>query len=148
MLLTGAGCEKDNEYEEIPLEYTKCPCEQETSLIKKVEIKDVLLFDATKTSFSEMRQLSLNGKEAEFVYYSPETDSTIYYNFKNVDVAYFNSIGYLCNFPSSAKTWKIPFEGIYISFTADEFEACYGFPSIGFNAYVEYVLTSLKRKIK
>jgi len=147
LFIMEVGCEKSNEYEEILLEYTSCSCEQAT-FIKEVEINDVLLFDATKTSFSEMRQLSLNNKEAEFISYSPETDSTIYYNFKNVDVAYFNSIGYICNFPTSAKEWTIPLNGIYISFSADEFEACYGFPSIGFNAYIEYILTSLKRKVK
>jgi hypothetical protein len=142
------GCEKSNEYEEILLEHTSCSCEQAT-FIKEVEIKDVLLFDATKTSFSEMRHVSLNGKEAEFISYSPETDSTIYYNFKNVDAAYFNSIGYICNFPSSAKTWKIPSDGIYISFSADVFEACYGYPSVGFTqTYTDNILTSLKRKVK
>jgi hypothetical protein len=147
--LMGAGCEKEDSYEEISLEYSKCPCDHETNFIKEVEIEDVLLFDASKTSFSEMKNLSSDGERSLFVSYSLETDSAVFYSFREISNVPYTSIGNICNFPNEAKEWEIPFNGIHISFSAKVFEACNGLPSIGFTqTYTDNILTSLKKHSK
>ncbi len=151
LALTGAGCEDndDNQYEKIPLTNFECPCDHETDFIKEVTMQDVLLFDAAKTSYPNMKELSFDGTEAIFVSHSYESDSTIFYSFRgtSTDMGYLD-IGYICNFPEVAKKWTIPSQGIYISFTAKVFHACHGHPSVGFTTYTDNILTSLKRKIQ
>lgn len=148
LLIMGAGCEKDDEYEVITLEYVKCPCNSEKSITKEITKENILLFDASKTSISEMQELTLNGQKAEYICYYPEIDSALYCDFNNINIAYNNSIGYFCNFPEISKEWAIPYEGIYVSFSADVYEACNGYPTVAFDTYSENVLTSLKRRIK
>ena len=142
--LIGAGCEKEDSYEEISLEYSKCPCDHETNFIKEVEIENVLLFDASKISFSEMKNLSFDGERSLFVSYSSETDSAVFYSFTGAIVG----ISYFCNFPSIDKKWEISPNGIYISFSADEFELCNPKISIGTYTYSNLILTSLKKHLK
>ena len=140
-------CERKHLYEEIPVGISKCPCDHEQSFIKTITINDILLFDINKLSFSEMIDKVLIGEKAEFICYFPEADSALYYYFLDVNISYSNSIGYLCNFPESAKEWIIPEEGICLSFSANEYEACNGHPGIGLNTYTENVLTILKKRI-
>jgi hypothetical protein len=148
-VLLGAGCEKDDSYEEISLENTKCPCEHETNFIKEVEIKDVLLFDESKTAFSEMKNLSSDDERSLFISYSSETDSTIFYSFMEISNETYTSIGNICNFPNEAKEWEIPSNGIHISFSAKVFEACKGGISVGFTqTYTDNILTTLKKHTK
>jgi hypothetical protein len=149
-VLLGAGCEDDEDnYESITLEYIKCPCEHETNFLKEVEIDDILLFDASKTSLSEMVGLSSDGERSLFISYSPETDSTVFYSFAKISNISYSDIGYICNFPNEAKHWEIPSNGITISFSAKVFEACNGSPSTGFTqTYTDNILTSLKKYTK
>lgn len=141
------GCEKD--YEIIDLKNAKCPCEHETNFIKKTSNENVLLFDANKTTLSEMHEFSYKNNSAVFISYTPESDSTYLYYFKDISNENYLGISYICNFPEIAKSWTIPSNGIYISFTADAFEACYSYPSAGFTQlYSDIILTSLKRKVK
>lgn len=138
------GCEKDNDNEIIQLEYLKCPCDHDAIFIKSISVNKLLLFDSNKTSFSEMQELSLNGKSSEFICYSAESESATYYFFRSIDILSSNSVGYICNFPTSSKKWDIPHNGLYVSFSADVFEACHGYPSIGFSTiYTDNILTSL-----
>ena len=147
--LMGAGCEKEDSYEAISLDYSKCPCDHETNFIKEVEVKDVLLFDESKITFSEMKNLSSDHKSSLFISYSPETDSTIFYSFMVISNETYTSIGNICNFPNEAKEWEIPSNGIHISFSAKVFENCNGLPSVGFTqTYTDNVLTSLKKHTK
>jgi hypothetical protein len=144
----GAGCEKDYEYEIITLKYFKCPCNSEKSITTEIIKDNILIFDANKTSISEMQELALNGQAAEYICYYPEKDSALFCDFNNINIAYNNSIGYFCNFPKISEEWVIPHEGIFVSFSADVYEACNGYPAVAFDIYSENVLTSLKRRIK
>jgi hypothetical protein len=143
-----AGCENDDEYEVISLEYIKCPCNSEKSITTEIIKENILLFDANKTSIPEMQELTLNGQKAEYICYYPEKDSALYCDFNNINIAYNNIVSYLCNFPEISKEWVIPFKGIYVSFSADVYEACNGYPAVAFNSYTENVLTSFKKRIK
>src|ERR1035437_2752248 len=75
--LMGAGCEKEKKYEDIPLEYIKCPCNNDTSFTRKITIQDVLLFDASKTSENEMRSLRVDGEKSQFIRYHKDTKSAL-----------------------------------------------------------------------
>lgn len=141
-----AGCEKNDQdsYENISLEYIKCPCDHVANLIKEVKVEDILLFDVSKTSFSEMEDLSFNGERSLFVCYTPETDSALVYSIRTT----MKGVSYICNLPSEIDGWNISQKGDYISLSADEFELCEPKGAIASNTYSNYVLTSLKRKIK
>jgi hypothetical protein len=142
LFMIGAGCEKENEYEVIALEYSKCPCDSEKSFVKKVTIDKILLFDTTKTSFSDMRELSLNGDKSRFVCYNPESNNAVFYSYTGIT----GEIGYICNFPEAAREWVISSEGIYLSYSADIFETCKEVGSIGgWTFFSDNILTSLKK---
>lgn len=141
------GCEENENYpvyENIPLEYIKCPCGQETRFIKKVDFEDILLFDATRTPFDEMKQLSFNGERSLFISYIPENNNSAIYSIYTTMMG----VGYICNLPNKVKEWEIPFAGQHVSLSADEFEVCELGGSIAANTYSDMVLTSFKRKIK
>jgi len=147
LVMLGAGCEKEDEkgYVNIPLEYTKCPCDSEMSFIEEVIISEILLFDTTKTTFTEMQGLSSNGDSYQFVSYNPESNNAVFYSYAPLKV----DIGYLCNFPEAARNWKIPSGGIYISYSIDRFESCNAKSSAGFKySYTDNILTSLKKYTK
>ena len=141
IVLTAFSCEKEEQYEEIPLEYSKCPCDHETDFIKSIVIESILLFDSTKTTFSEMKELSLDGDCSRFISYSPESSSIESYSV----CSHMVGIGYICNFPKVAKDWDVPSKGIYISYSADEFKLCEPKMSITTYTYSNIVLTSLKK---
>jgi len=143
VVLLGAGCEKDEDYyENIPLEYTKCPCDSEMSFIKEVTMNEILLFDASKTSFSDMKDLSSNGEQSLFIYYTPETNNALVYSIRTTMMGGSN----ICNFPNVIQSWNISEKGDYITLSADEFELCEPKGAIAANTYSNYVLTTLKRK--
>ena len=145
IILTAFSCEKGKEeqYENISLIYSKCPCDHETDFIKSFSAENILLFDSTKTSFSEMKELSLDGDCSKFISYSPESSNIKSYSYS---ICYhIVGIGYICNFPKVAKDWDIPFNGISISYSADEFELCEPKMSITTYTYSNIVLTSLKK---
>ncbi len=145
-LFIGAGYDNEGEeYEEITIDYSKCPCEHETKFLKKIEQENVLLFDVTETSFSEMKKLSSDGERANFISYSTSiSDTAFYYSI----VGSMSHIGYICNFPEVATEWKIPFQGINITFSADAFELCAPKTSITTQSYSNLVLASLKKEKK
>lgn len=143
--LMGAGCEKEEEkYENITVDYIKCPCDHEANFIKNLEIEDVLLLDASKISFKDMINLSANGNHSLFVCYYPDTDSVMSYSIH----AAMMGVGYICNFPNEINEWDIPEKGNYISFSAQEFDLCEQKGAIAANSYANLVLTVLKRKLK
>ena len=74
LILLPGGCEKEDEYEDVLLENTKCPCEHEAAFIKPVSIKSILLFDSKVTSFNEMKAQTFDGEKSEFVAYSEESN--------------------------------------------------------------------------
>lgn len=143
--LMGAGCEKEEEYEDVSLESLKCPCEHDVSFIKKITVKNILLFDAIETTWDEMKARTFDGEKSEFVAYSEESKSMIFYSIRTT----MTGIGYVCNIPDKTCDWAIPSTGVVISFNADAFDACSSPPSIGFSqTNYEIILTTLKRKIK
>jgi hypothetical protein len=141
----GAGCEKENEdeYEDVLLENIKCPCEHEVVFGKTIYIENILLFDAKNTSWDEMKTQTFDGEKSEFVAYSEDSKSMIFYSIRTT----MTGIGYVCNIPDKINDWTIPSTGAVISFKADAFDACSSLPSISQTSY-EIILTSLKRKIK
>lgn len=145
LILLPGGCEKEDEYEDVLLENTKCPCEHEATFIKPVSIKSILLFDSKVTSLNEMKAQTFDGEKSEFVAYSEEPKSMIFYSIRTT----MTGICFVCNIPDKISDWTIPSTGVVISFTADAFEACSSPPSIGFQQEnSEIILTALKRKIK
>jgi|GEM_PF-1942167 len=143
LVLLGNGCDDDEDnYENISLEYTKCPCNSEMEFIKEITMDKILLFDSTKTTLSDMQELSLVGDSSQFISYNPESNNAVY-------LLYFGlrrDIGYICNFPKSASEWEIPSNGIYVSYNADVFESCNALGSIGgWISYSDNILTSLKK---
>ncbi len=143
--LLGAGCDKNEDYyENIPLEYTKCPCDSEMSFIKKIAIDEILLFDASKTSFSDMKDLSFNGEQSLFIDYTPESNSALVYSIRTTMMGVSN----ICNFPNIILSWNISEKGDYITLSVDEFELCEPNGAIAANTYSNYVLKVFKKKNK
>jgi len=145
-VLLGSGCDDDdeNDYESIQLEYIKCPCDSEMEFIKEITMNNILLFDASITTFSEMKDLSFNGELSPFICYTPQTDSVIVYSIRTTMMG----VGIFCNFPNAINRWNISEKGDYVSFSADEFELCESKGEIAANTYSNLVLTTLKRKTK
>ncbi len=143
--LMGAGCEKEKKYEDIPLEYIKCPCNNDTSFTRKITIQDVLLFDASKTSENEMRSLSFDGEKSQFISYHKDTKSALLCIIR-VSMEYISDI---CNFPATINALEIPLTGETVSLNADIFEPCTPKAHTTYSSYSNNcVLTSLKRRIK
>ena len=143
LFVTQAGCEKKDEYEDVLLENTKCPCEHEAAFIKPVSIKSILLFDSKVTSLNEMKTQTFDGEKSEFVAYSEESKSMVIYSIRTT----MSGISNVCNIPGKISDWTIPSTGIVITFKANEYELCIPLPSTN-NTYSNCVLTSLQRKIK
>jgi len=142
--LMGAGCKKEEAFEDLPLEYVKCPCDHDMAFIKKVAIQNVLLFDASKTSWDEMKNRTFDGEKSEFVSYSEKTKSMIYYSVRTT----MTGSSYVCNVPEELKDWTITSTGVVISFSADEFVSCIPQSGIANNTFSNCVLTTFKRKIQ
>lgn len=142
--MLGAGCEKEEEFEDISLEGIECPCEHELFFIKKITVENILLFDAKKTKWDEMKAQTFDGEKSEFVSYSEESKSMIFYSIRTT----MTGISYVCNIPEKINDWIIPSTGIVIILYANEYELCIPLPSIANNTYSYCVLTTLKRKIK
>jgi hypothetical protein len=142
VVLLGAGCDDNQDNgESISLEYTKCPCDSKMDFIKEITMDKILLFDTTKTTFTEMKELSSDGDTSKFVCYNPESNNAVFYNYYMV----FESVFYICNFPETDSEWEIPSDGMYISFTADIFDPCNYIGGIESYSESEIVLTSLKK---
>ncbi len=143
IILLEAGCDKDDEkdYENISLEYTKCPCDSEMDFIKEITMDKILLFDSTKTTLSEMQELSLVGDSSQFISYNPERNNAIFYFYRGV----YESISYICNFPEVTNEWEIAYKGIYVFYSADAFESCNFIGGIEYYSESEIILTSLKK---
>ena len=141
IILSAFSCEKEDLYEEIPLQYSKCPCDHETEFINSINLEKVLLFDSTKTSFFEMKELSTNGDCSKFFSYSTELNTASYTSICGAMVY----TGYICNFPKIAKDWDVPSKGIYIFYSADVYKLCEPQNSITTYTYSNLVLTSLKK---
>lgn len=144
LVTMGAGCEKEDNYENIPLEYAQCPCSNDLSFIKKITVENILLFNVKETTWDEMKAQTFDGEKSEFVAYSEESKSMIFYSIRTT----MTGISYVCNVPEKINDWTIPSTGVVISFYADEFELCTPQGSITNNTYSNCILTSLKRKIK
>jgi hypothetical protein len=108
-------------------------------------MKSILLFDAKKNSWDEMKAQTFDGEKSEFFAYSEESKSMIFYSIRTT----MSGIGNVCNIPGKISDWAIPSTGVVLSFKADAFEACSSSPAIGFQqTSSEMVLTTLKRKMK
>lgn len=143
-ILMGAGCKKEDEYEDIPLENIKCPCEHDVSYIKQIVVENVVLFDSAKTSWDEMKTQTFDGEKSEFVSYSEELKSMAFYSVRTT----MTGISYVCNIPDKISNWSIPSTGIVITLNANEYESCIPKPNIANNTYSNCVLITLKRRIK
>ncbi|MFB6340477.1 hypothetical protein ACE1ET_02085 [Saccharicrinis sp. FJH62] len=90
-----------------------------------------------------MKRLSLDENVSRFICYNPESNNAVLYSYKELIL---DGIGYICNFPVIAREWEIPSNGIYISYSAEVFEACKGYSSIGgLTSFTDNILTSLKK---
>lgn len=140
-LLTG-GCENNSQYEDIPIELPHYPYGQEGDFIKQVSCNDILLFDASKITFDEMKRISADGEKSTFISYD-KSDSIPLFSIRNT----MTGVGYICNFPDVVKNWNINPTGTYISIVADEFLLLNNGYGISANTYSILILKSFKRKI-
>lgn len=143
-VLMGAGCKKEKNYEDIPLEYIKCLCDHDVSSSSKITIQDILLFEASKTSWNEMKSLSFDGEKSEFISYDKGAKSAKLITIRGS----MNDISDICNFPATINLLEIPSAGETVSLNADVFKLCTEKGAIMNNFYSNCVLTSLKRRIK
>ena len=145
--IISAGCEKDHEenYESISLKYTQCPCDNETNFLVDLQFDKVILFNASITSFTEMKSLSFEDNEALFISYKPGKDSTFFYSYKVISNTTYVNVGHICNFPAVAQDWEISPTGIQVSFSINRYESCQSVPSVGSTSYTDDVLTSLSK---
>jgi len=120
-LFMAFGCEKEraDEYEDIPVQYAKCPCNHDTDFVKKISYENVLLFDSAKTTFNQMEKLSFNGEYSEFLYYT-ENGSLQFRSIRSM-----HRIVTVCNPPTKAlKKIMIPDEGIIVKFEGELYPSC------------------------
>lgn len=143
VITLGLGCESNDDFEDVPLIYTKCPCDSDMMYIEEVKFNNLLLFDSIKTSFPEMVELSKGEEGSEFLYYSSITKSTVLFSIQKIQNITYTSTAYICNFPNG-DDWSIPENGLKISFVADAFESCTFNVSTGTQFYSDYVLKTLK----
>lgn len=106
--------------------------------------KDLLLFNISKSSISEMKNLTFDGERSEFICYETESDTITYYSI----IGAMHHFGYICNFPKIASTWELPYEGSSIKFIAESFELCEPKISTVTNSYSNLILTSLQIRKK
>jgi len=140
-----ASCAKDiDPGTTINVQYQKCECEREVQYNKDITEKNILLLDAEKVSSDELPWFSDNNKVVKYVL-CDFTLKVAY--FKVLPMQNWLGIGYICNFPFDY-SWNIPKEGVYISFTAKEFESCQGCSGIPETTCSDIILTSLKIQTK
>jgi hypothetical protein len=143
------GKEEDKVWENIPVEYVKCPCEHET-VIKESSLNwgsgstdNVLMIDISKTDEDKIKELLESEEIRQYLSYEPATEKAIY-TFKSESGVWL-TVGFICNFPSRYN-WEIPVNGIRVSFTGDVFEMCKPIVFIPEHFYFDLVLTSFKIK--
>ena len=142
LALGGDGCKKTEVIDNTQFVIKKCPCDHETKFYGSVIMDKILLFDASKTSLQQMKDLSFNENQSFFVCYFPNEESLTCFDFFQPG---WSSTSFVCNFPPFIKKWVIPATGIHISFLANEYELCNGKggPSLQ-NFYSDLVLISIK----
>ena len=141
LALGGDGCKKTEVIDNTQFVIKKCPCDHETKFIKSVIIDKILLFDASKTSHQQMKDLSFDGNQSFFISYSPDAETLTEYIFINNNHW---GVSYVCNFPLLIKNWVIPSDGINISYTAHEYQLCNSTDIVMENGYSNLVLLSIK----
>jgi hypothetical protein len=117
-----SSCGEDDEWEDIPVEYVKCPCDNkvESDLVR--EFKDILMFDVSKTPQHERRDLTLNEKEGLSTY--------VYVDFEIgmagvvIQTGNFITTFHICNFPVNKIPQTIPQNGLSVCMTGDVYEDC------------------------
>ena len=138
-------CGKRGESESVmSIQYKKCECDCEIQYYRKISEKDILLLDAEKITYDELLMLSKSNKEVVKYAICDFASKVAYFNVYSKIKWPQNTC--ICNFPFDF-SWDIPKEGIYVSFTAEEFESCRGGPMLE-KSYSDIVLTSLKIKIQ
>ena len=141
----GASCtEKGESGNFVSIQYLKCECDREVQYRRQTSEKNILLLDAEKVTYDELPWFSENSKEIKYVIcdFSLKVAS-----FKIYPKPNWLRVAYICNFPFDS-SWDIPKEGIFISFTAEEFESCKGWSPNPETSCSDIVLTSLKIQTK
>ncbi|MFZ5939526.1 MAG: hypothetical protein ACOYXB_03040 [Bacteroidota bacterium] len=135
------SCDKiGNLDNEIALEYIKCSCEYGRTFFGEISADTILLFNASKTSYEDMITISSKNGISEFVAFYTDSSTTKYYKI----MGEVTNVGFICNFPDIIEEWNINKNGKYISFSADCYQTCHEVIIVGFYAYMDLVLTTLK----
>lgn len=136
------GCQDKNSMEDIPLVYSVCPCDRDRNPQNTFAKDNIILFDASKTSFDQMKELAYDKKSQGYRF--------VYINLKNIAIEHFEHVnwrigGEICNFPVDMVKPKIPSSGIRISYEGVFYEPCDNDHAvIPENIFSDIVLTSLK----
>jgi hypothetical protein len=139
-MTVSCGKDKDN-ITNISLYYVNCPCEQETEFIEKKTYENILMFDIAKTSFDEIRKITLDEQSfGMHVIIDFETKTAGLNIFRGT---FYSGIT-ICNFPVNRIPYTISENGMYISITGDIYETCVPKSFIPEHSYFNLVLTSLK----
>lgn len=140
MMVGGAGCEKENERNNVP--YAECDCVEKEILRPNHSIKGALFFKATTQIESKLLEQLRMGSSEKWVIYNIQTKQATLYI---VDGTFF-STGRICNFPDFAKEWNISNNGQKIYIEGIEFKTCKDYGGIGMYSYFDYVLTTLVKE--
>ena len=133
------GCSTNEETIDIALEEVMCPCDHEVDIWEYPFLeKNILLFDAAKTSLEDMKKISFDSKDggSRFIIMGHESEQALY-------IRNHYNMGYICNFPEMLD-WNIPSTGLRISCSGDVFATCESKVGIPEYFYSNIVLTSLK----
>lgn len=128
---------------DVPLEYMKCPCDHDTMTVTyNLERKNILMIDISGITEDKIEDKikKLDISEQSYVFYNPATGSA---TFRCTPDPVWRIIRIICNFPIQFN-WKIPVDGIRISFIYDEFQECRPTTFIPEHINFNIVLTSLK----
>jgi hypothetical protein len=146
LILAGSfSCENEEIWENVPVEYVKCPCDQEkidgASLNWRAGgTENVLMIDISKTTDDKILELLESEKIRQYLRYD-STDGSAAFLFNPHQL--WQTSGRICNFPSQYD-WEIPINGIHVSFACDIFDLCEPILTIPEHSYFNIVLTSLK----
>jgi hypothetical protein len=145
LILAGSfscGEDEDKTWEDIPVEYVKCPCEREVESYPAKEYKDILMLDVSKTTYEKTEELLESEEIWQYLLYDP-VNRDAYYSLNGGSL--WQTLSFICNFPFQFN-WEIPSNGIRVSFTCDVFKKCEPAMSIPEMSDFDIVLTSLKIK--
>ncbi|MFZ5939527.1 MAG: hypothetical protein ACOYXB_03045 [Bacteroidota bacterium] len=136
----------DYPFEDIALEYVKCPCIEKMDFINENMMDSILILDSTKVSFEEMKVIAKKETEISFISYNPLSENAFLYFDSGIDDNS-PSYGRICNFPFKiVNGWEITSSGVFVKVKVDVYESCFeDFPFSITSPCYDIVIKSFKK---